>query len=119
MRYSSYTTGILEIDIQHTNIAFLLTELAKEGLEKEASEEMSEVLRNALTQHFGFEEKWVQTNNKNFDHDHRGSHKKLLDKLNELYNQYTNNKLNMREISLTTKIELLKHVQDHDMRLNA
>jgi len=36
MRYSSYKIGILEIDIQHSNIDYLLTELAKEGLEKEA-----------------------------------------------------------------------------------
>ncbi len=119
MKYSSYKIGILEIDIQHANIDFLLTELAKEGLEKEVSEGKFEILRNALTQHFDFEEKWAQTNNKNFDSDHLDSHKELLEKLNELYNQYTNNKLNMREISLTTKIELLKHVQDHDMSLNA
>jgi len=119
MRYSSYKTGILEIDIQHANIAFLLTELAKEGLGKEVSEGRFEILRNALSQYFDFEEKWTQTNNKNFDAVHLGSHKELLEKLNELYNQYANNKLNMREISLTTKIELLQHVQDHDMRLNA
>jgi hypothetical protein len=37
MRYSSYKIGILEIDIQHANIDFLLTELAKEGLAKEVS----------------------------------------------------------------------------------
>ena len=119
MRYSSYKIGILEIDIQHANIDYLLVELAKDELEKEVSREKCELLRNALAHHFDFEEKWAQTNNKNFDADHLKSHKKLLEKLNELYNQYANNKLNMREISLTTKIELLQHVQDHDMRLNA
>ncbi len=118
MRYSSYKTGILEIDIQHANIAFLLAELAKEGSEKEVGERKFEIIRSALAQHFDFEEKWVQANNKEFDSDHRGSHKELLEKLNERYNQYTNNKLNMCEISLTTKMELLKHVQDHDMKLN-
>ena len=119
MRYSSYKTGILEIDIQHTNIAFLLTELTKGGLEREVSDRKFEILRNALVQHFDFEEKWVQTNNKKIDSGHLDSHKELLEKLNELYNQYTNNKLSMYEISLNTKVELLKHVQDYDMRLNA
>lgn len=116
--YSSCKIGILEIDIQHANIDYLLTELEKEGLEKESNEEKVELLRNALAHHFDFEEKWAQTNNKNFDADHLKSHKKLLEKLNELYNQFTKNELNMCEISLTMKMELLKHVQDHDMRLN-
>jgi len=119
MMYSSYKIGILEIDIQHANIDYLLTELAKEGLEKEASEERFELLRNALVHHFDFEEKWAQTNNKNFDSDHLKSHKELLEKLNELYNQFTNNRLSMCEISLTIKMDLLKHVQNHDMRLSA
>ncbi len=117
MRYSSYKTGILEIDIQHSNIDFLLSELAKEGLEKEVKEKSYETLKNALALHFGFEEKWAQKNNRNFDSDHKISHKKLLEKLNEFGNQYANKKLNMYEISLALKIELLKHVQDHDMKL--
>lgn len=118
MKYSSYKIGILEIDIQHSNIDFLLSELAKEGLEKEVSEKKFEILRNALAQHFDFEEKWAQTNNGNFDFDHLKSHKKLLEKLNELNDQFTDNTLNICEISLALKMELLKHVQDHDMRLN-
>ncbi len=117
MRYSSYKTGILEIDIQHSNIDFLLSELAKEGLGKEVKEKSYETLKNALALHFDFEDKWAQKNNKNFDSDHRKSHKKLLEKLNEFGNQYTNKKLNMYEISLILKMELLKHVQNHDMRL--
>ncbi len=119
MRYSSYKIGILEIDVQHSNIDYLLTELAKEGLEKEANEEKFKLLRNALVHHFDFEEKWSQTNNKNFDTDHLKSHKELLEKLNELHNQFTKNKLSMCEISLTMKMELLKHVQNHVMRLGA
>ncbi|MGR3292660.1 MAG: hypothetical protein ACUZ9M_01430 [Candidatus Scalindua sp.] len=119
MMYSSYKTGILEIDIQHANIDYLLTELEKDELEKESSEEKFELLRNALVHHFDFEEKWAQTNNKNFDADHLKSHKKLLVKVNELYNQSARDELNMCEISLTMKMELLKHVQNHDMRLNA
>ncbi|MCP4252567.1 MAG: hypothetical protein GY775_03990 [Candidatus Scalindua sp.] len=119
MRYSSYKIGILEIDIQHSNIDYLLTELAKEELNKEVSEEKFELLRNALVHHFDFEEKWSQANNKNFDTDHQKSHKKLLEKLNELHNQFKKNELNTCEISLTIKMELLKHVQNHDMRLEA
>ncbi len=117
MRYSSYKIGILEIDVQHANIDYLLTELAKEGLEKGVSEEKFELLRNALVHHFDFEEKWAQTNNKNFDAEHLKSHKKLLEKLNDLSAQFTKKELNMCEISLTMKMELLKHVQNHDMRL--
>ncbi|MDP6923174.1 MAG: hypothetical protein R2568_08990 [Candidatus Scalindua sp.] len=119
MRYSSYKIGILEIDIQHSNIDYLLTELAKDGLEKEVSEDKFELLRNALVHHFDFEENWSQTNNKNIDADHLKSHKKLLEKLNELHNQFKKNELNMCEISLTMKMELLKHVQNHDMRMKA
>ncbi len=119
MRYSSYKIGILEIDIQHANIDYLLAELTKEGLENDVSKEKFELLRNALVHHFDFEEKWSQTNNKNFDTDHLKSHKKLLEKLNELYTQFTKNELSMCEISLTMKMELLKHVQNHDMRLKA
>ncbi|MBC8552412.1 MAG: hypothetical protein H8D23_22520 [Candidatus Brocadiales bacterium] len=99
MRYSSYKIGILEIDIQHANIDYLLTELAKEGLTKEVNEEKFELLRNALVQHFDFEEKWAQTNNKNFNADHLKSHKELLEKLNELYIQFTKNELNMCEMA--------------------
>ena len=119
MRYSSYKIGILEIDIQHANIDFLLTELAKEGLEKEVSGKKFDIFRNALALHFDFEEKWAQKNNKNFDPDHKKSHKILLEKLTEFGNQYTNKKLNMYEISLALKMELMKHVQDHDMKLKA
>ena len=119
MRYSSYKIGILEIDIQHANIDYLLAELVKEGLEKEVSEGKFELLRNTLVHHFDFEEKWAQTNNRNFDADHQKSHKKLLEKLIELSNQFTKNELNMYEISLTMEMELLKHVQNHDMRLKA
>ena len=119
MRYSSYKIGILEIDIQHSNIDYLLTELAKDGLEKEVSEEKFELLRNALVHHFDFEEKWSQTNNKNFDTDHLESHKKLLEKLNGLHNQFAKKELSLCEISLSMKMELLKHVQNHDMRLEA
>ena len=118
MRYSSYKIGILEIDIQHANIDFLLTELAKEGLEKEVSEKKFKILRNSLAHHFDFEEEWAQTNNKNFDSGHLKSHKELLERLNELNNQFTNNTLNICEISLAIKMELLKHVQDHDTKLN-
>ncbi|MCP4268287.1 MAG: hypothetical protein GY777_22385 [Candidatus Brocadiaceae bacterium] len=117
MRYSSYKTGILEIDIQHSNIDFLLSELAKEGLGKEVKEKSYETLKNALSLHFSFEEKWAQKNNRNFDSDHKNSHKKLLEKLGEFGNQYTSKKLNMYEISLAFQMELLKHVQDHDMKL--
>jgi hemerythrin len=119
MKYSSYKIGVLEIDVQHANIDYLLTELAKDGLDKEVSKEKFELLKNALVHHFDFEEKWSQTNNKNFDVDHLKSYKKLLEKLNERYNQFTKNELNMCEISLTMKMELLKHVQNHDMGLNA
>ncbi|MHC4268612.1 MAG: hypothetical protein ACYSWS_04450 [Planctomycetota bacterium] len=119
MRYSSYKIGVLEIDLQHANIDFLLSELVKEELENKAKEEIYETLKNALALHFDFEEEWAQKNNKNFDPDHQKSHKKSLEKLNELGNQYTNKKLNMYEISLILKMELLKHVQDHDMRLKA
>ncbi len=117
MRYSSYKIGILEIDIQHANIDCLLSELAKEELVTKAKEEIFETLRNALALHFDFEEKWAQKNNKNFSLYHQKSHNELLKKLNEFGNQYTNKKLNMYEISLILKMELLKHVQDHDMKL--
>ena len=119
MRYSSYKIGILEIDIQHANIDFILSELANEELGNEKKEKSYETLKNALALHFDFEEKWAQKNNKNFNSDHKKSHKKLLEKLNEFGNQYTNKNLNMYEISLTFQVELMKHVQDHDMKLKA
>ncbi len=117
MRYSSYTTGILEIDIQHANIDFILSELAKEGLGEEIKEKSYATLKNALALHFDFEEEWARKNNRNFDSDHKDSHNKLLEKLNEFGNQYTNKRLNMYEISLAFQMDLLKHMQDHDMKL--
>jgi hemerythrin-like metal-binding protein len=119
MRYSSYKTGILEIDIQHVNIDFLLSELTKEELENKAKEKIYEVLKDTLALHFDFEEEWAKTNNKEFDPEHQKSHKELLEKLNEMKIQYTNKELNMYEISLTFKMALVKHVQDHDIKLNA
>ncbi len=119
MRYSSYKTGILEIDIQHANIDFILSELAEEGLGKEIKEKSYETLKNALSLHFSFEEKWAQKNNRNFDTGHKNSHEKLLEKLNEFGDQYANKEMNMYEISLAFQMDLLKHMQDHDMRLKA
>ncbi len=119
MRYSSYKIGILEIDIQHANIDYLLAELAKDESGKEVSDKGFELLSNALVHHFDFEEKWAQASNRNFDADHLKSHNKLLEKLIELKIQFTKNELNMYEISLTMKMELLKHVQNHDMKLKA
>ncbi len=119
MKYSSYKTGILEIDIQHVNIDYLLSELAKEELENKAKEEIYEALQDNLALHFDFEEEWTKKNNKEFDPGHQKSHKELLEKLNEMKIQYTNKELNMYEISLTFKIALVKHVQNHDIKLNA
>ncbi len=117
MKYSSYKTGILEIDIQHSNIDFLLSELAKEELENRAKEDIYEILKEALVFHFDFEEEWSKTNKKKFDSDHRKSHKELLKKLDEWKTQYTKKKMNMYEIGLAISMMLVKHVQDHDVKL--
>jgi len=119
MKYSLYKTGILEIDVQHANVDFLLSELTKEELGNRAKEKIYEILKNTLALHFNFEEEWAKTNNRKFDHDHQKSHKELLEKLDEMKIQYTNKELNMYEISLTFKMELVKHVQNHDIKLNA
>ena len=117
-KYSSYDIGITELDIQHAKMDVLLSNLSEEGLSQDIKEENLELFRNAISSHFDFEEKWAQTNNKNFDSDHSGAHKELLELLNEMKTQYKNNKLNMNTISLTIKKELLDHVRNHDIRLN-
>ncbi|MCP5008252.1 MAG: hypothetical protein GY941_30610 [Planctomycetes bacterium] len=118
MKYSSYKTGILEIDIQHANIDFLLLELSKEVLENKAKEEIYDLLKNAIASHFDYEEEWAKRNNKILDLNHKKSHTEILEELNEFGNQYTNNNLSMYEISLTLKMRLLRPVQNHDIKLS-
>lgn len=118
MRYSSYKTGVLELDLQHANIDFILSDLAMEDLDNEVKERSYETLRNAIALHFEFEDEWAKKNNRDFDSSHKKAHKELLEKLSEYGNQYINKKLDMHEICLTLKMELLKHMQEHDIRLS-
>ncbi|MGR3292556.1 MAG: PAS domain S-box protein [Candidatus Scalindua sp.] len=118
-KYSSYDIGIKEIDIQHADMDLLLSKLSEEGLSQDVKEENFELFRNAISSHFDFEEKWVQTNNKIFDSDHLRAHNKFLDLLNEMNTQYKNKQLSMNSISFTIKKELLNHVRNHDIRLIA
>ena len=118
-KYSSYDIGIVELDIQHANMDLLLSKLSEENLSQVAKEESFELFRKAASSHFDFEEKWAQTNNRNFDSDHSRAHNEVLDLLNKMSTQYNDKQLNMNTISLTIKKELLNHVRNHDIRLNA
>jgi len=116
--YSSYNIGIADLDIQHAEMDLLLSKLSEEGLGQDSKEENFALFKNAISSHFDFEEKWAQTNNKNFDSDHSEAHKELLKLLNEMNTQYENKKLSMSTISHTIKKELLDHVRNHDIKLN-
>ena len=117
-KYSSYDIGIAELDIQHAEMDLLLSKLSEEESSQDIKEENFALFKNAISIHFDFEEKWAQTNNKNFDSDHSGAHKELLELLNEMNTQYENKKLSMNTISRTIKKELLDHVRNHDIKLN-
>ena len=117
-KYSSYDIGIAELDIQHAEMDLLLSKLSEEESSQDIKEENFALFKNAISIHFDFEEKWAQTNNKNFDSDHSGAHKELLELLNKMNTQYENKKLSMNTISRTIKKELLDHVRNHDIKLN-
>ena len=117
-KYSSYDIGIAELDIQHAEMDLLLSKLSEEESSQDIKEENFALFKNAISSHFDFEEKWAQTNNKNFDSDHSGAHKELLELLNKMNTQYENKKLSMNTISHTIKKKLLDHVRNHDIKLN-
>ena len=116
--YSSYDIGIAEIDIQHAEMDLILTKLSEESISQDVKEENFKLFRNQMISHFDFEEKWAQTNNRTFDSDHLKAHNDVLALLNKINTQYKNKQLDMNNVVLTIRKELLDHVRHHDIKLN-
>lgn len=113
--YSSLSTGIFEVDIQHSNIDQLIVILgrAKGGVR---IKESLDVLMRAIENHFKYEEWKFGDNPKKMNQEHINEHRRILRKYYDIAIMVhdSNAKEIKKEIVEMIKIVLMSHVKDFD-----
>ena len=115
--YSNLSTGIFEVDIQHSNIDQLIVLLEKARGEDRIRESM-DVLIHAIEQHFKYEEWRFGNNTTKMNQEHIKEHRRILRKYNDIANMVhdSNTKDIKKEIVGMIKIALMSHVKDFDCK---
>ena len=113
--YSSLSTGIFEVDIQHSNIDQLIILLGKTEGEARIKESM-DVLMYAIENHFKYEEWRFGNNPKKMNQEHINEHRRILRKYFDIANMVhdSNAKDIKKEIVGMIKIVLMSHVKYFD-----
>lgn len=115
--YSSLSTGILEVNIQHSNIDQLIVLLERAKGEARIKESM-DVLIHAIENHFKYEEWRFGDNSKKMNQEHINEHRRILRKYYDIANMVhdSNDKDIKKEIVGMIKIALMSHVKDFDFK---
>jgi len=113
--YSSLTTGIFEIDIQHSNIDQLIVILERTKGQARIKESM-DILIQAIENHFKYEEGRFGDNSKKMTQEHINEHRRILRKYEDIANKVHESKAEdvKNEIVGMIKIILMSHVKDFD-----
>ena len=113
--YSSLSTGIFEVDLQHSNIDQLIVLLERAEGEARIRESM-DVLIRAIENHFKYEECRFGDNPTKMHQEHIDEHRRILRKYYDIANivHDTNAKDIKNEIVGMIKIVLMSHVKDFD-----
>ena len=116
--YSNLSTGIFEVDIQHSNIDQLIVSLEKAKGESRIKESM-DVLIHAIEQHFKYEEWKFADYPKKMNQKHRNEHRRILKKYYGLANivHVSSTEKIKGDILKMIKIVLKNHVKDYDCKL--
>ena len=113
--YSSLSTGIFEVDIQHSNIDQLIVLLERAKGEARIKESM-DVLIRAIENHFKYEEWKFGDNSTKMNQEHIDEHRRILRKYSDIANivHDSNAKDIKKEIVGMMKIVLMSHVKEFD-----
>ena len=115
--YSSLSTGIFEVDLQHSNIDQLI--LLLDRTEGEARiQESIDVLLYAIENHFKYEEWRFGDNFKKMNQMHIDEHRRILKKYYDIANLvHVSSAEDIKNESVgMIKIVLMNHVKDFDCK---
>ncbi len=115
--YSSLSTGIFEVDLQHSNIDQLIVLLERTKGEARIKKSM-DFLIHAIENHFKYEERRFGDNSKKMNQKHINEHRRILKKYYDIANKVhlSNAKDIKKEIVGMIKIVLMNHVKDFDCK---
>ena len=113
--YSRLSTGIFEIDMQHSNIDQLIVILDRAKGEARIKE-LLDVLIHAIENHFNYEEWRFGDNSKKMNQEHIDEHRRILRKYYDIADivHDSNAEDIKKEIVGMIKIVLMSHVKDFD-----
>ena len=115
--YSSLSTGIFEIDLQHSNIDQLIISLEKSKGDARIQESI-DVLLYAIENHFKYEEWRFGNDLKEMNQMHLDEHRTILKKYHHIANivHVSNAEDIKNEIVGMIKLVLMNHVKDFDCK---
>ena len=115
--YSRLSTGIFEIDIQHSNIDQLIVILERTKGESRIKESM-DILLHAIENHFKYEEVRFGSNSRRMNQKHKGEHRRILGEYSDIANKIhvSDTKDITKELVGIMKIVLMNHVKDFDCK---
>ena len=115
--YSSLSTGIFEIDIQHSNIDQLIVILEGAKADSRIKESM-DILLHAIENHFKYEEVRFGSDSKRMNQKHIDEHRRILKEYSDIANQVhvSSTKDITKELVGMMKVVLMNHVKDFDSK---
>jgi hemerythrin-like metal-binding protein len=117
--YSSLSTGIFEIDIQHSNIDQLIVILQRTK-DKSRIKESMDILLHAVENHFKYEEVKYADNPKKMNQKHKDEHRRILKEYFDIANRIHISETEdiTKELVGMMKIVLMNHVKDFDCKFS-
>ncbi len=111
--YSSFSTGIFEVDNQHGNIDALVDFIAKSNSERE---KLFIELEIAITAHFEYEQELLGDK---FPDDHLEAHNSFLVDFDQWITKINNDEISIKVFTDIIHMNLLEHVRHYDFHLKA
>jgi len=115
--HSHLSTGIFEVDLQHSNIDQLIVSL--DGTTDEARiKALMDVLVHAIESHFKYEERRFGDNLKKMTQKHKNEHRRILKEYHDIADKvdYFNVLDIKNEIAGVIRILLINHVKNFDCK---
>lgn len=112
MWYSSFSTGIFDIDNQHANIDSLIKLYEKDN-EQANEQKWLGMISKTIQLHFDFEENFF---NENMPQEHFDEHRKLAEHVKSKLTEKQNNKISKTDLITLMRGLLLNHVIDFDSK---
>lgn len=110
--YSSFSTGIFEVDNQHGNIDIML-QLLDETVPAEKPNKLSEIIQ-AIETHFEYEESLL---GEAFPREHFQAHERFITLIKNLIELVIDNSMTIARFVGVIRSELVEHVQSYDVKI--